>query len=477
MALTEIPSELSSTPSIVDNGNATAITIGSDESVALGGTLTVDTDTLVVDATNNRVGVGTSSPSNSMTISNGSSGVTEANGAIVPLVVENSSSAYINFLTPNNANAGFLFSDPEGNNVGQMQYLHGSDALVFATSATERMRIDSSGNLLVGRTATSGLGKLQVYGAADFAGGNVLLCRDTGNVGIGTTSLAAKLTVGTFGDTARAAQFHGGSILIDGGAATDLIMGDGNVAYMSLQTTDDATAMKIRDYSGNADLVTVERASGNVGIGTSSPDTTLHLQTPSGTKSEINFAQTAVTNYRIGVPASTDALVFTYGASTERMRLDASGNLLVGTTSGGARLRVTGASAASASIVQVGTNGYPAISFNNTSGVQQGYIVTNASSVSLVSVSDQRLKENIADADDAGSKIDAIQVRKFDWKADGSHQDYGMVAQELETVAPEAVHQPADLEEMRGVDYSKLVPMLVKEIQSLRSRVAELENN
>ena len=70
-------------------------------------------------------------------------------------------------------------------------------------------------------------------------------------------------------------------------------------------------------------------ASGNVGIGTSSPDTTLHLQTPSGTKSEINFAQTAVTNYRIGVPASTDALVFTYGASTERMRIAESGAVTV----------------------------------------------------------------------------------------------------------------------------------------------------
>ena len=85
-------------------------------------------------------------------------------------------------------------------------------------------------------------------------------------------------------------------------------------------------------------------------------------------------------------------------------------------------------------------------------------------------------KENIADADDAGSKIDAIQVRKFDWKADGSHQDYGMVAQELQAVAPEAVSAPEDPEEMMGVDYSKLVPMLLKEIQSLRSRVAQLEN-
>jgi hypothetical protein len=70
----------------------------------------------------------------------------------------------------------------------------------------------------------------------------------------------------------------------------------------------------------------------NVGIGTSTPDTTLHLQTPSGTKSEINFAQTAVTNYRIGVPASTDALVFTYGASTERMRILADGSVAIGTT-------------------------------------------------------------------------------------------------------------------------------------------------
>ena len=72
--------------------------------------------------------------------------------------------------------------------------------------------------------------------------------------------------------------------------------------------------------------------SGNVGIGTSNPDTTLHLQTPSGTKSEINFAQTAVTNYRIGVPASTDALVFTYGASTERMRILADGSVCQGNT-------------------------------------------------------------------------------------------------------------------------------------------------
>jgi hypothetical protein len=89
--------------------------------------------------------------------------------------------------------------------------------------------------------------------------------------------------------------------------------------------------------------------------------------------------------------------------------------------------------------------------------------------------SDQRLKENIQDAESSSNLIDSIQVRQFNWKSDNSHQRYGFIAQELVTVAPEAVHQPADSEEMMAVDYSKLVPMLVKEIQSLRARVAQLE--
>ena len=71
--------------------------------------------------------------------------------------------------------------------------------------------------------------------------------------------------------------------------------------------------------------------------------------------------------------------------------------------------------------------------------------------------------------------IDSIQVRQFDWKLNGEHQRYGMIAQELDEVFPEAVaHGPTE-NDMLAVDYSKLVPMLVKEIQSLRVRVAQLE--
>jgi len=115
--------------------------------------------------------------------------------------------------------------------------------------------------------------------------------------------------------------------------------------------------------------------------------------------------------------------------------------------------------------------------FRNNSGTSVGSILRSGTSTNYNTTSDARLKENIADADDAGALIDAIQVRQFDWIEDGEHQRYGMVAQELNTVAPEAVSQGNAEEDMMGVDYSKLVPMLVKEIQSLRARVAQLESN
>jgi len=167
--------------------------------------------------------------------------------------------------------------------------------------------------------------------------------------------------------------------------------------------------------------------------------------------------------------------------NVERMRIDTSGNLLVGTTSAGTQAAGGVAIVPSSdSLIRIGhANGtvtgskYMQFSYNQS---EVGSITQNGTSQVLFNISsDQRLKENIADADDAGSKIDAIQVRQYDWKADGSHQDYGMIAQELVEVAPEAVSGDADSEEMMGVDYSKLVPMLIKEIQSLRNRVAQLE--
>ena len=172
-----------------------------------------------------------------------------------------------------------------------------------------------------------------------------------------------------------------------------------------------------------------------------------------------------------------DALTFGTN-NTERARIDSSGNLLVGQTS-------TGYLNGSAVAIEKSTYGRVLISHASGSvsgsyylgfalaGAEIGSITQSGTTAVLYNVtSDQRLKEYITDAAPASALIDAIQVRQYNWKSDGSFQRYGFIAQELVTVAPEAVHQHADPEKMMAVDYSKLVPMLVKEIQDLRKRLA-----
>jgi hypothetical protein len=192
----------------------------------------------------------------------------------------------------------------------------------------------------------------------------------------------------------------------------------------------------------------------------------------------LQFAQnSAATGATEAVYRPTTGQIAFKANSSERMRIDASGNLLVGTTSGfGGLINAPVTTSDEAMVTQSdSTSASTHLNFRNPNGFV-GSITTSGSATAFNTSSDQRLKENIADAPSASDDIDAIQVRSFDWKADGSHQKYGMVAQELQSVAPSAVSQPEDPEEMMGVDYSKLVPMLVKEIQSLRARVAQLES-
>jgi hypothetical protein len=233
-----------------------------------------------------------------------------------------------------------------------------------------------------------------------------------------------------------------------------------------------------------------------VGIGTTTPAAPLSFG--SITNDARIYLRGNTNEFAIGtnglqtVYAGYGGHVFETGSfgGAEAMRIDSSGNLLVGTTVLPATMLTDGYSG----FVVDGANDYIVSSrFNDIAayfkrensdgsvvafyrdGTSVGTISVTTSATTYLTSSDQRLKENIADADDAGSKIDAIKVRQYDWKVDGSHQDYGMVAQELMTVAPEAVSGDPESDEMMGVDYSKLVPMLIKEVQSLRARVAQLE--
>lgn len=110
---------------------------------------------------------------------------------------------------------------------------------------------------------------------------------------------------------------------------------------------------------------------------------------------------------------------------------------------------------------------------------QVGSISTSTTNAAYNTSSDRRLKNNIQDAGDAGALIDALRVRSWDWKSNGSHEKFGFVAQEEYQVAPFAVtpgdDDPTMISRQWQRDDSKLVPLLVKEIQSLRARIAALE--
>lgn len=126
-----------------------------------------------------------------------------------------------------------------------------------------------------------------------------------------------------------------------------------------------------------------------------------------------------------------------------------------------------------------GTGAEFAIALHNANGLV-GTAVTSGSGTAWNTSSDENLKTNFQDFD-GGALIDQISVYHFDWKVGGS--GYGVKAQEAFKVFPDAVTIGSPQEAYGdpdyipwGVDYSKFVPVLLREIQKLRSRVASLES-
>ena len=353
-------------------------------------------------------------------------------------------------------------SDPNSSPfyLGRIFYDNASNFMALHTNSAERMRIDSSGRLLIG-TAT-GVG-------SDFTS---IRFNSAGSFpqGLNMVDSNASASGANFQVFRRSDDTYLGNIRRN--STDNAILVNGN-SYLALG-------------SGDTERMRID-SSGNVGIGVT-PSTRLDVAGTSRYTFNVANSYTLLTSLNAAgsafADAYTNALSHIWQTSgSERMRIDSSGNLLVGTT-------VVGTSAQSGFTLGVGSASYQSI--GHADGVASGnsYVTFSYNGTIIGSIaqsgttavvyntsSDARLKENIAPADDAAALIDAIQVRKFDWKADGSHQRYGMVAQELLEVAPEAVSVPADEEQMMGVDYSKLVPMLIKEVQSLRARVAQLEGN
>jgi hypothetical protein len=108
-------------------------------------------------------------------------------------------------------------------------------------------------------------------------------------------------------------------------------------------------------------------------------------------------------------------------------------------------------------------------------GTSVGSITSNTSATAYNTSSDYRLKEDLQDFVGL-DMVSKIPVYDFKWKTDES-RSYGVMAHELQEVLPQAVSGEKDAEEMQSVDYSKIVPLLVKSIQELTAKVEMLEKN
>lgn len=117
---------------------------------------------------------------------------------------------------------------------------------------------------------------------------------------------------------------------------------------------------------------------------------------------------------------------------------------------------------------------------------------TGSASVNYLTTSDQTMKNDLGDAGDVGSLIDALKIHKYTWKDAKAEvgEQFGVFAQEVLDISgmPYGIATPSETRKEEnqegveedvyypaGIDYGKLVPLLVQEIKSLRQRVATLE--
>jgi hypothetical protein len=251
-------------------------------------------------------------------------------------------------------------------------------------------------------------------------------------------------------------------------------------------------------------------SSGNVGIGTTSPTNKLTVTDSVSSIVAINATTrggvvraqqngTTLAHYGVSgtflgdtsadamVAATNNVVFYTNNSGTERMRIDTSGNLLVGATSFGTtgKSNLYFAPASQYGMVfavasNTFSNGY--IRFQNAAGSQIGQIISNdgGSSTTYATSSDYRLKENIAPMTGALNTVSQLKPVTYKWKSTGE-ESQGFIAHELQAVVPECVTGEKDAvdkdgnPDYQGIDTSFLVATLTAAIQEQQAIISDLK--
>lgn len=169
---------------------------------------------------------------------------------------------------------------------------------------------------------------------------------------------------------------------------------------------------------------------------------------------------------------------------SETMRLTSDGHALFGTT-GTSWQTVAGAYLFYQSAVNITRNGAEAMTLNRLasdgeilrffrSGTQVGNVSVSTVLTTYNTTSDYRLKEDLKPINGL-EIVNKIKVYDYKWKSLDERMN-GVLAHELQEVLPYAVHGIKDGEQMQGVDYSKIVPVMVQAIKDLKVELDTLKN-
>ena len=293
-------------------------------------------------------------------------------------------------------------------------------------------------------------------------------------------------------------------------------VGAGSNTAPSITTTGDTNtgiffpaADTIGFAEGGTEAMRID-SSGNVQVGTTTQPSESQVRQTLATSSStyLQFARTATTvgGSLIGT-SGQNFIVQTYTGAigsetyTERMRIDSSGNLLVGTTTtaygtiGGCKLTIDSPTSGGAALVytafagDVSTSALNIGKFDNNSTSSQifvkfainnsaagsGQINANGSgAATFASFSDSRLKENIVDLPSQLANICALRPVEFDYiESEGGGHQIGFIAQEVQTLYPDTVAERDDgMLTLSG--WSKTEARLVKAIQEQQAIIQTL---